>query len=75
MTRSLETMVANAIVSTIIKPVAAESSPIKAVSAKIGRCSFIAMVNTNVSASTPPSVNSINPANAIGSTKRLISSR
>ena len=54
MTRSLQTMVANAIVSTMIIPVAAERPPMKTISASMGCCSFIGTASTKVSASTPP---------------------
>ena len=54
MTRSLQTMVASATVSTMIMPVAAERPPMKAISASAGCCAFIGTVSTKVSASTPP---------------------
>ena len=68
-------MVASATVSTMIMPVAAERPPMKAMSAISGCCCFIGMVSTKVSASTPPCGNVNSPANAIGSTKMLMSSR
>ena len=68
-------MVANAIVSTMIIPVAAERPPMKTISASVGCCSFIGTASTKVSASTPPPGNSNSPANAMGSTNMLMSRR
>jgi len=53
-TRSLQTMVESAMVSTMTMPVAADRPPMKANSASHGRCSAIGSVSTKVSASTVP---------------------
>ena len=72
MTRSLQTIVDSATVSTITMPVAADRPPRNTASASSGRASAIGRARTNVSASTPPPGKCSSPPNAIGSTKRLI---
>ena len=75
MTRSLQTIVESAIVSTITMPVPAESPPMNANSASASRCSAIGSVSTNVSASTPPPAKRMSPPSATGRTKTLMSRR
>ena len=73
-TRSLQTIVESAIVSTITMPVAADKPPMKTRSARSGCFSAMGSVSTNVSASTFASGNRSKPPKAIGSTKTLIAS-
>ncbi|MCZ7562890.1 MAG: hypothetical protein M5U08_02975 [Burkholderiales bacterium] len=74
MTRSLDTIVESAIVSTITMPVAAESPPMNTSRVSSSWRSNIAIVSTKVSASTAPSGKCSRPPKAIGSTKMLIAS-
>ena len=73
-TRSLQTIVESAIVSTMTMPVAADSPPMNTRSASSSLRSAIGNVSTNVSASTLPSGKRSRPPKAIGSTKTLIAS-
>jgi hypothetical protein len=74
MTRSFDTMVARAMVSTMIMPVAAERPPMNANNAMTGKCSAIGTVNMKVSASTAFPEKWRSPPKAIGRTKMLMSS-
>ena len=75
MTRSLQTIVERAIVSTITMPVPAERPPMKANSVSASRCWDIGSVSTKVSASTPAPANRMSPPIATGRTKTLMSRR
>ena len=72
MSRSLQTMVESAIVSTITIPVAADSPPMNTSSANSSCFSAIGSVSTKVSASTLPAGKCSTPPNAIGRTKMLM---
>lgn len=74
MTRSFETIVLSATVSTMIMLVAADSPPTKANSARAFQPCDSGSARTNISGSTEPAGKSIRPATATGSTNRLISS-
>ena len=76
MTRSLQTIVESAIVSTITMPVAADRPPMKTSSASAS----LLLAPSAASARrcrrrTPPPEKCSSPPNAIGSTKMLIASR
>ena len=73
--KSLLTMVARAMVSTMTMPVAADRPPMKTNSASQGWPRAMGRVRTKVSASTPPAPKVRTPARAMGRTKRLMSSR
>jgi len=75
MIRSLQTMVETAVASTITIPVAAESPPTKAASARTVWPSASGSDNTKFSGSMRPGPKYSKSANAIGSTNRMISSR
>ena len=72
---SLDTMIASATDSTITIAVAAESPPTNA--AIVNRLEWAASgkASTNMSLSTCPGLNVSSPANAIGTTNRLIRTR
>ena len=83
-TRSLQTMVLTAMASTITMPVAADKPPTKAASASTGMPAASGRLSTKVSAFARPAKagpwpdsepKKSRPPSAIGSTKRLISSR
>ena len=71
-TRSLQTIVDSAIVSTITMPVAADSPPMNTNSASASCFSAIGSVSTNVSGSTPMPAKCMTPPNATGTTNRFI---
>ena len=75
MTMSLDTMMASATDSTITIAVAAESPPTKAAIVNRSECAASGNAKTNMSLSTWPGANVSRPANAIGTTNRLISTR
>ncbi len=76
MTRSLQTIVATAMASTMIMPVAADSPPMKTSSASSRWPSDSGSDSTKSSAKAVlPAPNSSKPASAIGSTKMLMASR
>ena len=75
MMMSFDTMIESATVSTITMAVAADSPPTKAVSANRSERAASGSASTNMSLSTPPGSNVRRPANAIGTTKRLINNR
>ena len=75
-TRSLQTMVDTAMVSTMTMPVAADRPPTKASSASAGWPCINGNESTKLSAPpSAPAPPSSKPPSAIGSTNRLISSR
>ena len=74
MTRSLQTIVDTAIVSTITMPVAADRPPIKATSASSGCPAARGSDSTKLSAFTFPGPKCSSPPTAIGNTNTLISS-
>ena len=72
---SFDTMIASATDSTITIAVAAESPPTKAAIVNRLECAASGKASTNMSLSTCPGPNVNIPANAIGTTKRLIRTR
>ena len=74
-TRSLQTIVDSAMVSTMTMPVAADSPPMKTSRVSPSWRSAIGRVSTKVSASTSRPAKCSRPPSAMGSTKTLISSR
>ncbi|KFB70223.1 MAG: hypothetical protein AW09_004679 [Candidatus Accumulibacter phosphatis] len=74
-TRSLQTIVDRAMVSTMTMPVAADRPPTKTSSVRPSCRCDIGKVSTKVSASTPCPAKCSRPPRAIGNTKMLISSR
>ena len=75
MTRSLETVIASATLSTTTMPVAAERPPIIVVSASTRAPAFSGSASTVRSRSIAPSGNVASPAIASGRTNRLMSTR
>ncbi len=74
-TMSFDTMIASATDSTITIAVAAERPPTKAAIVNRSECAASGRARTNMSLSTCPGLNVSRPANAIGTTNRLISTR
>ena len=75
MTRSLETVIASATLSTTTMPVAAESPPIIVASASSPQPAFSGRASTVRSRLIAPSGNVASPAIASGRTKRLMRTR
>ena len=73
-TRSLQTIVESAMVSTITIPVAADSPPMNTSSASASCFSAIGSVSTNVSGSTGTPEKCSTPPKATGSTNTFIAS-
>ncbi len=74
-TRSLQTMVLSAMVSTMTMPVAADSPPINTRSVSAGDRSRMGRASTNISGSTSPPGKCRIPAKAMGRTKTLMARR
>ncbi len=73
-TRSLQTIVDSAMVSTMTIPVAAERPPMNTSSVSACCCRAIGNVSTKVSASTVSAPKCRMPPNAIGTTNTLMAS-
>ena len=73
-TRSLQTIVDNAMVSTMTMLVAAERPPMNTSSASPCRFSAIGIVSTKVSGSTLAPEKCMTPPNAMGTTNTFIAS-
>ncbi len=72
---SFDTMIASATVSTITIAVAADRPPMNAASVSMSEPAASGSISTNMSLSTGLPLNFSRPAMAIGTTKRLISTR